>query len=512
MKKHYLLALLLHPLLAPAQAGPPVNLRVGQVVRMQAADVPVDVAVINTSQQSRQPGFVVAAQGSNLLAYYISYGNGTFGMNINTTPAVAPLSILPLPQGPSILGYAVDNVLVLTLDGNVTTWRGNSFGQAGTPFQIRPGQTCAPTDRLLAGRFAPNSRGNDLLCWSDGPRPGLVSPVGMALHLGNGAYQAFAGTPPALPSVTGTAGVRLATASLNFLPTVGTDPEALFAAQPDNPVGECQFWENQNITSGQVRKWWSTNQRTFAVPGGPCVGVAVGAVDGRVAPGPGQGQSAMDCVFLSSVITLRYGSGQGQFNSSYYLSPLTPPETYPVLFVPREVRLADLTGDQRPEMLVLGDDGTLNVFDNITLVPGHTTAFNPIPYTFATGPDPAILRLGDLDADGDLDVLVPCRGDHTVRLFINDRLRLGTAPATMALALAMYPTPATSALTVRWAAPGGGTAPAAVALLDALGRTVRAWPAVAPGTTLDVAGLARGVYALRVQGAAGRATRRVVLE
>ena len=67
MKKHYLLALLLHPLLAPAQAGPPVNLRVGQVVRMQAADVPVDVAVINTSQQSRQPGFVVAAQGSNLV-------------------------------------------------------------------------------------------------------------------------------------------------------------------------------------------------------------------------------------------------------------------------------------------------------------------------------------------------------------------------------------------------------------------------------------------------------------
>lgn len=520
MKTHYLLALLLHPLLAPAQAGPPVNMRAGQVVQLGAADVPVDVAVVNRSWYQRSPGFAVIAQGSNQLHLY---NNNNFSPTLpprfvlnSSYPVAPPQSLLPLllPRtGPVGSAANIENLLVLGTNGALTRWSYTQlavppanppqvYTPAGAPLPLRNGLPCAPTDRLVAGRYAPNSLGNDLVYWSDGPQPGFAQ----ARHLGAGAYQAQPITTANGP--TPGRGPVAVTASLNFFNGFTNDSEALFLPQPADTAVQVLVFQNQQ--RGGARTWWDFRYgRSLGPLGGPCLGMAVGQVDG-----PGTVLGALDCVFLNSgAIVLRYGRGTGTDNDIYTLHPTVPAETYPVLFVPREVRLADLTGDQRPEMLVLGDNGTLNIFENITLVPGSTTAFDPIPYVFATGPNPVILRLGDLDADGDLDVLVPCRGDRTVRLFMNDRRTLGTAPAAPAsLALAVYPNPATAALTVRWAASGGGTAPAAATLLDALGRPVRAWPAVAPGTTLDVAGLARGVYALQVQGAAGRATRRVVLE
>ncbi|GAB2947149.1 hypothetical protein GCM10027048_10210 [Hymenobacter coalescens] len=82
------------------------------------------------------------------------------------------------------------------------------------------------------------------------------------------------------------------------------------------------------------------------------------------------------------------------------------------------------------------------------------------------------------------------------------------APA--AVALAVWPQPATDALHVRLPA---GAGPRAAELLDAAGRLVRTLP-LAPAETsfrLETAGLAPGVYLLRVSCRAGLATRRVVV-
>jgi hypothetical protein len=84
------------------------------------------------------------------------------------------------------------------------------------------------------------------------------------------------------------------------------------------------------------------------------------------------------------------------------------------------------------------------------------------------------------------------------------------ARAAILAADALYPNPAHGATTVRVPA---GPGPATLTLLDALGRAVRQQAAPA-GTTvpLDLAGLAPGVYALRVQAGAAVATQKLVVE
>ncbi|RZL09502.1 MAG: T9SS type A sorting domain-containing protein [Hymenobacter sp.] len=76
--------------------------------------------------------------------------------------------------------------------------------------------------------------------------------------------------------------------------------------------------------------------------------------------------------------------------------------------------------------------------------------------------------------------------------------------------LSLYPNPAHATATVRVPA---GNIPATLTLLDALGRPVRT-QAAAPGTDcpLGLAGLAPGVYALRVQAGEALAVRQLVVE
>ena len=81
---------------------------------------------------------------------------------------------------------------------------------------------------------------------------------------------------------------------------------------------------------------------------------------------------------------------------------------------------------------------------------------------------------------------------------------LAARSAALAPALACFPNPARSTATLRLPAPAE-TAATAV-LLDALGRAVRRYavPARATETTLDVTGLAPGLYLVRYGAAVGR--------
>ena len=93
---------------------------------------------------------------------------------------------------------------------------------------------------------------------------------------------------------------------------------------------------------------------------------------------------------------------------------------------------------------------------------------------------------------------------------------LATAPVSAASGVQLYPNPARAAATV-WVPPAAaGATQAAFLLTDALGRAVRTQVVGLSGTgqahELDLAGLAPGVYALRVQIGAAAAVRRLAIE
>lgn len=99
------------------------------------------------------------------------------------------------------------------------------------------------------------------------------------------------------------------------------------------------------------------------------------------------------------------------------------------------------------------------------------------------------------------------QGDVVLGKLLNATV-LTTRPATAAAALACFPNPARTTATLRLPAPA--SEPLSVLLADALGREVRrqTLPARATAATLDVAGLAPGLYVVRC----GTATGRLVVE
>jgi len=89
---------------------------------------------------------------------------------------------------------------------------------------------------------------------------------------------------------------------------------------------------------------------------------------------------------------------------------------------------------------------------------------------------------------------------------------LAAAPASSLAGLTVAPNPAHGTTTVQVPL-GAGAAPTALVLHDALGRVARRYAAPAgPSYLLDLAGLAPGVYALRIETAGAPATRRLVVE
>ncbi len=121
---------------------------------------------------------------------------------------------------------------------------------------------------------------------------------------------------------------------------------------------------------------------------------------------------------------------------------------------------------------------------------------------------PYKLTLGDVDSDGDLDLLTVNNGENTVSVRLNNGTGplLATAPALAARSAAFTLSPNPASTQVRLS---GAGALAAIVLTDLTGRLVAT--ATADGTgaaTLPVAGLPAGVYVVR----AGPQTRKLVVE
>ena len=156
--------------------------------------------------------------------------------------------------------------------------------------------------------------------------------------------------------------------------------------------------------------------------------------------------------------------------------------------------LGDVDADGDTDLLVADTNGG-NVSVRFNNGTGNFTSLPSVP--LGTGYD--ALALADLDSDGDLDLLAGFNGGTAVACLNGGTGPLATTPGTAPVALAAYPNPATGrvALTLPPAA-------ARAELLDPLGRVVRVVPAQAGIATLDVAGLAPGLYVVRAIGQVAR--------
>ena len=472
-----------------AQTITPVNLQTGITLILPSGGIANDVAVINADGDAR-PDLLVPMQGLNRLKIYIQPTLHNYGQDLSIYTSQQPLSVLAMNFTTGSTVSPPNEFVVLTANGNVTSWRPGSGGvyQAGTAVPLRGGLACAATDRLVSGNYEVGN-GPDLAGLSNGPQPSIAR----LANRGNGVFQPMFPLPR-----------RMADSAL-VLTTIDLDDdfdllEEALVPRLNDPTGSFAIYTHIGGVS-QGTNWWSYNQVPVIPIGGrgPAVSLATADINGDD--------------FADVVVAAADGPASGRVYVRRFLDntpPLTfqaPIQSVVVGDVPREVRLADLNGDRRPELLVLGAGGTLQVFTNISRT--GTIVFDPTPLTLSTGPDPALIRIADADGDGDLDVIVPCRGNGTVRVFWNMPQGLATTPQADALACTVYPNPAQNELHIAWK--GMGPQPAAL-LLDLAGRCVRRWEPGTFTTDLAVGDLARGLYILRLAGREGaQVNRRVEL-
>ncbi len=168
-------------------------------------------------------------------------------------------------------------------------------------------------------------------------------------------------------------------------------------------------------------------QQTFAA-GGPASGPASVALADL--NGDGKPDLVVANSFDNDVSVLRNETAPGATSAAF-----ASPQTFAVGNSPFSVVVGDLNGDGKPDIVVAntgGDD--VSVLVNAT-APGATTlAFAP-QQTFAVGGGPFAVALGDLNGDGQPDLVVANANDNTVSVLVNK-----TAPGASSAAFASQQT------------------------------------------------------------------------
>ncbi len=132
-----------------------------------------------------------------------------------------------------------------------------------------------------------------------------------------------------------------------------------------------------------------------------CVAVADLNADGR-----------MDLVLAdtgANTVTVLLGNGDGTFG---------PGTDYTTGYDPYSVAIADLNGDGRPDLVAAnGGSGTGNTVS--VLLGNGDGSFGP-KTDFVTGSYPVSVTIGDIDADGWLDLVIANRGSNTVSVLLGN--------------------------------------------------------------------------------------------
>jgi hypothetical protein len=181
--------------------------------------------------------------------------------------------------------------------------------------------------------------------------------------------------------------------------------------------------------------------------------------------------------------------------------------------------VADFDGDGSPDLLTVDATGQLRFFANYRAQTGAFSEradllYNPLsgqyePTRLGVGRDShCALAATDLNGDGAPELLIGTQAGGILSYGTRNRTATPTRPeAAQALALTIYPNPALATATAETAKPTRLT------LLDLTGRVVQT-----PGPTqrrhaLNLAGLAAGVYLVRVEGHDGSAaTQRLLVQ
>jgi hypothetical protein len=181
--------------------------------------------------------------------------------------------------------------------------------------------------------------------------------------------------------------------------------------------------------------------------------------------------------------------------------------------------VADLDGDGRPDLLTADANGELRLFADFrtqllsTATPfvGRTDlVYNSLFNEYRS------TRLGvqrgseaknrvapvaaDLNGDGAPELLVGLESGGIIAFAARGRVLSANLAAEIALGLQLYPNPATTSAIIEAAQP------VRLTVLDLTGRSIRTIAEPARRHTLDLSGLAEGVYLVRAESISGEAS------
>lgn len=174
--------------------------------------------------------------------------------------------------------------------------------------------------------------------------------------------------------------------------------------------------------------------------------------------------------------------------------------------------VADFDGDGKPDLLTLNGRGTVTLYPAFQTQGGAFAGSTQLFYNSFTSQYEAarlgkgfVLRFAaaaaDLNQDGTPELYVGTETGGLLSYLPSRRPVLATRPAAAAaLALSLYPNPATGAATVETAQP------TSLRLYDLASRLVRTEPALARTRHLDLRGLAPGLYLVQATAADGTTT------
>ena len=362
-----------------------------------------------------------------------------------------------------------------------------------------------------------------------------VNTVSVRLNTGAGAFGPKADYPTgaeprsvALGDVNGDGRPDLVTANTNdsagLLGTVsvllGTGAGA-FGPKADYPTGDRPYRVALGDVNGDgrldlVTANFGNGANTASVllgtgtgAFGPKTDYATGGGTVGVALGDVNGDGRPDLVTANQranplSVSVLLGTGTGAFG---------PKTDYPTGDGPNDVALGDVNGDGQLDVV------TVSAFPGTAVVLLGTGggAFAP-PTRFTAGSLPYNGVLGDVNGDGRPDLVTADNGSSMVSVLLNTGTFLGARAGLAAAGGGLYPNPVTSAgFTVRLPA-GAGAAGAEVRLelVNTRGQVVRrqvaAVPAAGAGLAVEAAGLPAGVYALRLHVGGRVLTQRLVLQ
>ncbi|UOQ98275.1 Ig-like domain-containing protein [Hymenobacter sp. 5317J-9] len=218
-----------------------------------------------------------------------------------------------------------------------------------------------------------------------------------------------------------------------------------------------------------------------------------------IALGDVDGDGDLDAVitqYYNTTGIVLHNNGAGSFAN------VNPNVSFSLPAYPTSLALGDVDGDGDLDVVAAGElHGVASVRLNAG---GAFTSPPPGGQPTLNGLNNSVV-LGDVDGDGDLDLLATNRSTNTVSVRLNGGTGpLATVPAAAAT-LALYPSPAHD-----WVAVAGATPHAVLAVVDTLGRPLLLATADATGAAALVlpSGTPAGIYVVR----AGTRTAKLLVE